>query len=451
MKMETIYELRTARGTALDQAAALVANAENEKRNLTDDESKQYAGHMKTANELADRIKRAEEVFAAKAASARDIDPAESAMNGGIPKVNPLTGRRLVFPRQMRGFAATQEGREAAFKSGMWLLATVFNKPAAKQWCVENGMPMVVEKAGQAEGDNTAGGFLVPQEFESAIIDLREMYGVARQIANVKPMGRDSLVIPVRLTGLTAYAVAEGVSITESEKTWGQVALSAKKWAVLTRYSTELDEDAVISIASDLAGEIAYAFASAEDDAFFNGDGTSTYHGIVGVRPAIIDGTHTAGAKDAASNHDTFAEIDATDLATMMAALPQYALPNAKFICSQPAFSLVFSRLVGAAGGQTTDTLAGAIQPRYLGYPIVISQKMPTSTGDLSDVSMILFGDMSLSSVMGDRRGVTVRSSEHVYFATDQIAIRGTERMDIVHHSLGDTTTAGPVVALIGE
>ena len=33
----------------------------------------------------------------------------------------------------------------------------------------------------------------------------------------------------------------------------------------------------------------------------------------------------------------------------------------------------------------------------------------------------------------------------------DQVGIKATERFDFVAHDLGDTSTAGPVVGLIGE
>ena len=39
----------------------------------------------------------------------------------------------------------------------------------------------------------------------------------------------------------------------------------AKKLAALTLWSSELNEDAMISIGDDLAGEIAYAFSQKED------------------------------------------------------------------------------------------------------------------------------------------------------------------------------------------
>jgi hypothetical protein len=43
-------------------------------------------------------------------------------------------------------------------------------------------------------------------------------------------------------------------------------------------------EDAIISIADDLAEEIVYAFSLKEDQCGFIGDGTSTYGGIVGCQ-----------------------------------------------------------------------------------------------------------------------------------------------------------------------
>ena len=53
---------------------------------------------------------------------------------------------------------------------------------------------------------------------------------------------------------------------TESQATWDNVNLTAKKLAALIRLSTELAEDALINVADWVVAEIAYAFASKEDD-----------------------------------------------------------------------------------------------------------------------------------------------------------------------------------------
>ena len=62
-----------------------------------------------------------------------------------------------------------------------------------------------------------------------------------------------------------------------------------------------------------------------------------------------------------------------------------------------------------------------------------------------------LFGDIAMAATFGDRRGMTVARSTEYKFAEDQIAIKATERFDINIHDIGDTTNAGPVVALMGE
>jgi HK97 family phage major capsid protein len=236
------------------------------------------------------------------------------------------------------------------------------------------------------------------------------------------------------------------------------VRLTANKWGVLTLMSSELDEDAAVAVGDLLIGEVAYAFALAEDTAGFAGDGSATYHGIRGFLQLFADqvsgGASTlAGAVDAASGHDTFAEIDTGDLQKLMGALPTYVYRrgNVSFYASQVAWANVFQRLIMGSGGITKDDVTGAVVYRYNGFPVEITPSMPTTTGDLSDKAMLLFGDISLAAAFGDRRGMTVARSTEYKFAEDQIAIKGTERFDINIHDIGSTTVAGPVVALIGE
>ena len=99
-----------------------------------------------------------------------------------------------------------------------------------------------------------------------------------------------------------------------------------------------------------------------------------------------------AGLIDAASTVNTFAEVGADDLSNVMAALPLYAHRNASWYCSQPFYQLVFQALAIAAGGATMVE-TGAFQiAKWSGYPIRISQKLPTSTGAHADgVIMALF------------------------------------------------------------
>ena len=338
-------------------------------------------------------------------------------------------------------------GEELAYRFGRFLHATIHQDDDSRTWCREAG----IESRALATNVNTAAGFLVPDEFSNTLIDIQETFGVFRREARVLPMASDVLRIPRRTAGYTATWTGEGGTITASDMSVDQVTLTAKKPAIMQLVNTELSEDAFVSIADTVAREMAIGLATAEDEAGFNGDGTSTYGGIYGVRPKIIDGTHTASAIDAASGNDTFAEITNTDLANTMAALHQSAQRTAKWYCSAQAYYGIFTRLAAAGGGNTINTLPGGLPFQYLGAPIVISQSMPKSTGDLSNVAMVLFGDLSMACTMGVRRGITIATDMSRYFELDQTAIKATERVDIVAHDLGDNTDGGPLVALVGE
>lgn len=442
--MDKLAELRAKRAEKVDAFAALAEkmNADDYVEDAAD--QKAYDALKVEIEGFASKIKRTEEA---------------NALKGSLAK--PVAGQDKPFaqPKRIRsGILKAFKGEgaeEAAYRSGMFFLATCakdgFQRENAKQWCDANGLAITKY---QGENINTTGGFLVPTEFESAIIDLREEYGTFRQEARVRPMSSDSMTIPRRASGVTAYYVGENSSITESQKGWDQVTLSAKKLACLIRVSTELSEDAVIGVADDLAQEMAYAFAVAEDAAGWTGDGTSTYGGIQGVKPRFVAvlSSSGSGAVDGVSGHDTFAEMDATDIATLIARLPKYAERNAKFYMSMACWGLVFQRLASAAGGVTIGELTGGkIARQYLGYPVVIDQTLPTSTGDLSDLPMFYFGDLSLAASMGTRRGITVKTSEDRYLEYDQIGIQATERFDIVVHDIGSSSAAGPLVAMMGE
>jgi HK97 family phage major capsid protein len=447
-----IEQLKGERDHLLRTNADIAAKAKKEDRSFTDDEKKDIAANMKDADILAKKIediresdllnaKIAADMAAQSAPEARRA-PAMQPTNGAHPDDSP----RIEFTRYSKMKAFKRE--IDAYKSGQWIRANIFGNTSAARWCRDNGLD--VETRAHSENVNTTGGALVPNEFAQTIIDLREEYGVFRQNARVVPMSRDTMTMARRTGGLTAYWSAENTAITESTKAWNNVNLVAKKLGVYALIPSELNEDAIINMADDLARESAYAFALKEDQTGFIGDGTSTYNGVLGLTKALESNASLIGNYAAASGHDTFAEVDAADLTGLMGILPAYAQPNAKFYCSQLCYSIVFQRLALTAGGNTIQSVSGAFQPAFMGYPIVVSQVLPATASTINATTMLLFGDLSAAATMGDRREFTFAQSADYKFAEDQIAVKATERIDINVHDFGDTTNAGPIVALIG-
>jgi HK97 family phage major capsid protein len=354
---------------------------------------------------------------------------------------HPITTRKeITVENKVYSRIKNFKTNDEAFRFGSWALGCIGYKKSA-QWCADNG---IVTKIANLEGNNLAGGFLVPEEFENAIITLREQFGVIRNHARVVPMSSDIKRMPRRSTNLSASFVGEASTASQSNETFDQINLVAKKSMVLTKFSSELSEDAVINFADDLAGEMAYAQAKLEDQCAFIGDSTSTYGGITGLANAV----GSAGVSTATSN--AFTAITLAQIQAAFALLPQYAdNANAKIFCHKAVWNSVFLRLAYVSGGNNAvDLLTGSGQLSFAGYPVVLSQAMNSTTG--SGAVVCHFGDMSQGVYFGDRRQTAVDFSNSALtsFETDMLCYRATTRWDLVCANVGDATNAGSIVTL---
>jgi HK97 family phage major capsid protein len=330
----------------------------------------------------------------------------------------------------------TSADRKAA---DSWLRAALFDDPREQAASARNGNP--VTKA-QSEGVNFAGGFLVPDVLAGPIIDLRDRYGLLRQNAFTPPTGGSVASWPRDLGAAQATWIGEGAAASEATASFDNVTATAKKLIVFLRASSEIGEDA--PFADWFARSAAKALAQAEDTAGISGDGTSTYAGIRGLAKILIDGSHNAG-KITATGHVNYGAIDATDIGALIAALPARALPGAAFYASNIGFGSTMCRLAAANGGLAV--ING--EPTYGGFPIRVTPTLPTSAGTITGQVAILFGDLAMSTMLTERRGITVALSTQRYMELDQLALRCTERVDIVNHDVGDNLSPGATVALI--
>ena len=219
----------------------------------------------------------------------------------------------------------------------------------------------------------------------------------------------------------------------------------------LTRMSSEISEDAIVTLGDKMTQEIALAFSEKEDNVGFLGDGTSTYGGHTGALVKALDGSHDKAKVAAASGHDTLGEIDSDDLVKLMAAIPAYAKRGAKWYCSPTALELVFNAIKVGAGGNTLENLSAMSEPVFLGYPIVVSPVFPDDASATYNGSvMIGFGNLAQAATVATRRDIRVQQSEHRYFELDQIGVKGTMRHSINVHDLGSNTVKSPFAVLVG-
>jgi HK97 family phage major capsid protein len=343
-----------------------------------------------------------------------------------------------------------------AYRSGMHLAAVLLRDENAIKYCRENGIALTRTQTGT---DNTKGGFTVLPEFEQTIFDLRLQYGVARRVLDVVPMAGDTKLVTRRTGGLTAYAVGAGARGTYSTMTDDQFELVARKWMVLSKFEDELSEDSFINWADRLASESAYAFTFSEDDATFNGDGTSTYHGIVGLTSKILglSATRANIASVVVASGNQWSEIVIGDLLAVVGKLPSFARSsgNVRWYCTSEFWATVLQRLALAAGGVTHAEFEGQLKESFLGKPVEIVEAMQHS--EANDTIPLLYGNLAQAATFGDRRGVTIKmtDSNDTDFESDLNAVKATERFDINVHDVGNQSAtaglrkAGPVIALL--
>lgn len=432
-----------------DRAAAVAARL-NELADVAE-RSEDQTAELRRLTDEADKVKtdlEFEERLAAKEAELRAV--VERAAPAPAPAVQAeepkKTEIRAMNPHHttLRAFNDSADAVESAYRCGRWIRGHVFRNQDDLRWCKDHG----VEARALNEGSNSAGGALVPEEFANRVIRLVETYGTFPGAAESVSMTRDTMVIPKRLSGTTAYFVGEGSSVTESEPTYGNVSLVAKKLAVGCRMSTEVVEDALVSLADAVAAEFATSLAYKIDTCGWLGDGTSTYGGIHGIVEKINDGTHTASVVSAASGNTGFETLDIEDFLAAMGKLPIYARQGAAWYISPAGKAASIDRLKYAAGGNTASDLGADGSDSWLGYPVRLVHVMNSTLGADSNKVKVLFGNMSLSSIYARRRDFSVRLFDQVYATTDQLLLQGTMRFDVNHHSLGSTSEVGPVVAL---
>ena len=454
--MKRSDKLKALRAEKIKAAGLITAKCDAEKRDvMTPEEEKQFTALHAEAVGLRSQISLAQEQEELEAEiKTLDEPPAPSSTllaSRAVPVTEQNANLVDDFMRPPAHSPALYAGiRNAkdvktAYRFGVYVAAVL-----GLNWAVNKAKSMGMPMALLNEGTNVNGGYLIPDEFSNLFIDLRQKYGVFRRKSKIVPMSRDRIVIPRRTGGLTAYPVGEGATGTESTKTWDRVTLVAQKWMVLTRMTSEVSEDSLVNLGDDMIGEMAYAFAVAEDGAGFNGDGTSAYAGIVGLKNAL-----NAGAKYTQGTGNTWAAQVIADINGLMSLLPDYTLaPNPEFYCNKAYYHQVLERLAFSVGGNTGLIVANGIpQFVFMGYPVNFVAALPAATATTGICAY--FGDLSAGTKLGDRRQITMAMSTDAsiggqsMFERDEIGMKATERFDISCHERGTASAGGVINAII--
>ncbi len=392
------------------------------------------------------------------------LGPGHQQPGGGMPYgMAPREMLAATALKAFRGIGALmgKTDQEVAYRAGMWCMGAIHGNARAMKWCQDSGVQLQQGSREQlgynervlTEGVFTSAGWLVPVELEAAIIANREEYGVARRVCNVIPMTSATTSFPRITSDVTAYFVGENTAGTQSDTGGDQVTLTLKDLMAWTSIGKSTAMDTVIALAEMVAREQARGFAVKEDSCFISGDGTSTYGGISGIKTLLDTAAYSGGKIAAASGHDTFPEIDVSDVTSLIGILPVYSRAGARWLVSGVFDAVVFGRLKLNAGGNTVQTVQGRIvEGDYAGFPITVAHHMPAGAGTTyNGATIAILGNFNLGVAFGSGSGMMMTVDPYTDAHKNLTRIITTERIDINAHGVNKSTTvAGPIVGLHG-
>ncbi|MDB6108335.1 MAG: Phage capsid family protein [Pedosphaera sp.] len=282
----------------------------------------------------------------------------------------------------------------------------------------------------------------LPTIYVPQIIELVFAYGAARQYATVFPLGAGTVKLPRLKAGeddfgyLGVGTAGMSAAVTERRVAAELVTFTANKAGGLIRLPTELEEDTFIPIGQFLARYIGRQLAKLEDKTMFIGDGTATYANQTGVGPyCVANPTYlkVLAAGKTKPSDATLADFRAIRPLVSAAVLSNMAA-NGQTAAAYYMHPTLEALLVTFNTLNNPNIYQRAIggQPATLdGFPIHwigVSQAYVT-TAQISTY-LAFFGDLSYW-YLGERGAPRVEVSRDVFFATDELAMRALERIDV--------------------
>ena len=257
------------------------------------------------------------------------------------------------------------------------------------------------------EGVDSDGGYLVPEEYDSRIIDILNEENIMRKLGTtITTSGQHK--INIAATKPAAAWIEEGGALQFGEATFGQVLLDAHKLHVAIKITEELLYDNAFNLESYIVNAFGKAIANAEEDAFLNGDGSGKPLGLFAV----------SGGGSIASS---VAAPKADDLISLVYALKRPYRKNAAFIINDKNIA-VLRKLKDSNGAYMWQPSTQAGEPdKFLGYNLYTSQFAPETA--------IAFGDYSYYNI-GDRGTRSWQELRELFAGNGMIAYVSKERVD---------------------
>lgn len=370
----TINELREARNKAWQGAKAFVESKRDKDGLLSAEDAAAYDEMEKKIKDYSAEIERMEQ-----------MEAIENELNK--PVNTPIVTKPMAVGGKEKTGRASDE-----YKAGMLMaLRTNFKQ-------ISNVLQ---------EGVDADGGYLVPEEYDSRLIQTLEEENIMRKLATrITTSGEHK--INIAATKPAAAWIEEGAALTFGDATFSQILLDAHKLHVAIKVTEELLYDNAFSLENYIIDQFGKALANAEEDAFLNGTGVGQPLGLFAATGGgTVEKTATALTTD--------------EVIGLVYALKHPYRKNASFIMNDQLIAQIRTLKDNNGAYMWQPTLTAGEPDKLLGYDVYTSQYAPTDA--------IAFGDYKYYNI-GDRGTRSFKQLNELFAGNGMIGYVAKERVD---------------------
>ena len=379
----TILELREKRNKAWEAAKAFVETKRDKDGLLSAEDAATYA-------EMEQKVQN----YSAEIARMESMEAMEAELNK--PVNTPLTGRPMNGnPQDKKTGRASNEYKDAMIRA----IRSNFRN-------VSNVL---------SEGIASDGGYLVPEEYDSRLIESLEEENIFRRLGTTITTSGERKINIAGAKPAAAW-IDEGEELTFGDAKFDQINLDAHKLHVAVKVTEELLYDNAFGLENYLLRQFAKALANAEEDAFLNGDGAGKPLGIFAEDGGAQIGVTAASATD----------ITADEIINLVYALKRPYRKKAKFIMNDQTIA-VLRKLKDENGQDLWQPSLQAGEPdRLFGYEVMTSAYVPMIA---AGKPVIAFGDFSYYNI-GDRGVRSFAELKELFAGNGMVGFVAKERVD---------------------
>ena len=378
----TIMELREKRNKAWEAAKAFVETKRDKDGLLSAEDAASYAEMEQKIKDYGAEIERMEQ-----------MESIENFLNKSVS--TPLTGKPMNGADKPKTGRASDEYKAAMLNA----LRTNFRQ-------ISNVL---------SEGIDANGGYLVPEEYDSRLIDTLTEENIIRKLGHTITTSGEHK-INIAATKPAAAWIDEGGALTFGDATFAQINLDAHKLHVAVKVTEELLYDNAFGLENYIIEQFGKALSNAEEDAFLNGDGKGKPLGIFAETGGGTIGVTAASAT----------AITADEIINLVQSLKRPYRKSAAFLLNDQTLAAI-RKLKDNYGQYLWQPSLQAGEPdRILGYAAYTSPYFPAVAAGKAAVA---FGDFSYYNI-GDRGTRSFAELKELFAGNGMVGFVAKERVD---------------------